>query len=425
MFLPKIKKPSTFLKYLLSYILVFAVLMAAFFLILRFQIAEVYSTQRTVRIQSQMEAVRDHLREEFLFLAQIDRLVVKNPDIVLSASLPEGKHILTAAQELLKYDGASKLISNIVFYSHHTDYLFSSLEYITYADGIFTLSLSPGIEARFDVAPYMDSNSEQLIWVGEGQAKFLIYFPSNSSVSKYIFFYILDTQTIQSQLQGLLSEEVPGVALLDAQGNYVTGSGFEPFASEIADIPLTPGVHPLTKNYSLFRSDDLFSGFSMAAVVSEDHVTNQVSLAYVNSSLSLLALSILGILVVYVAMLFTYRPLHRFVRTVIREPGKESNYLELLRTNYSNLTGRNLQLQKSLAGYREFVHKSILGSLLTQQYSLNPGQIDQIFEYISRAQKVMAVKIPESKDKTLLDRVVQQLKAAADARSPKGGVAHA
>ena len=413
MFLSKPKKLSTYLKYLLSYIFVFLVLMAAFFLILRVQLAETYNTQRTVRIQSQMSAIRDHLREEILFLSQIDTLVTKNPDIVLSASQPEGKHVLTAANELRKYDAASILINNIVYYSHRTEYLFSSLEYISYADGVFTLTMSPGIDSQFTIGPYMNSDSGQLIWLGDGQAKFLIYFPPNSTFSKYIYFYILDTQTIQSQLKGMLSEEVPAVALLDEQGNYVTGFGFDAYTSEITGKSLTPGIQPLSENSSMFFSGEIYSGFSLAAVVSEDYLADQVDKAFMKSSLSLLGLSIIGIGVVYLAMFFTYRPLHRFVNTVIREPGENRNFLEVLQNKYSSLNDRNHQLQESLAGYRDFARKNILGSLLTQQYSLNPVALDQIFDNISRSQKLMTVKVSKSTDNALPDRVAQQLMSAA------------
>lgn len=414
MFLSKLKKPSTYLKYLLSYILVFLVLMAAFFLILRVQLAETYRTQRTIRIQCQMEALRDHLREEFFLLSQIDSLLTEDPEIKLATYKSEGKYIRPTINELHEYAGSSDLINYIVYCSHYNGYVFSPPEYVSYTDGIFTFVNTAGKRTQFDTAPYMDCASGQLLWQEDGQAEYLIYFPPNRSEAKYIYFYVLDTRTIQSQLKGMLSDEVPAVALLDTRGRYVTGFGFDAYTSEIAGKSPTPGIQPLSKNFSMFLSGEIYSGFSLAAVVSEDYLASQVDTAFLRSFLSLLGLSMVGIGVVYLAMLFTYRPLHRFVNTVIREPGENKNYLDMLQNKYSSLNDHNLQLQESLAGYRDFARKNILGSLLTQQYSLNPVALDQIFDNISRTQKLMTVKVSKSRDNALPDRVARQLKSAVD-----------
>ena len=170
MFLSKLKKPSTYLKYLLSYILVFLVLMAAFFLILRVQLAETYSTQRTIRIQCQMEALRDHLREEFYLLSQIDSLLTEDPEIKLATYKSEGKYIRPTINELHEYAGSSDLINYIVYCSHYNGYVFSPPEYVSYTDGIFTFVNTAGKKTQFDTAPYMDYASGQLIWQEDGQA---------------------------------------------------------------------------------------------------------------------------------------------------------------------------------------------------------------------------------------------------------------
>jgi len=353
MLFPKIKKLSTFLKYLLSYILVFTVLMAAFFLILRSQLTEAYRSQRTARVLNQMEAIRAHLSEEIKFLNQTDAMITENSDIRLANYRTDSKYYRITDEELRKYAKSSSLINSIVYYSRYSGHVFSTVEYTTCTDGVFTFTNSAGKQAQFDPAPYMDADSGQLIWHDDGQMEYLFYFPKNQTAARFIYFYILDTRMLQSQMMALLSEEVPAVALLDTQGNYVTGSGFVGYIPSLEGISRSPGVQPLSDSHSLFLSDELYSGLHLAAVVSEDYLTQQVDSAFLNSVVSLLGLSLLGIGLVYVAMLFTYRPLQRLVKSLGHETGGHRRYLDLLSENYSELNSQKAQLEQTLAQYRE------------------------------------------------------------------------
>jgi len=352
-FFTKLKKPSTFLKYLASYVLLFTVLIAAFFLILRSQLTDVYGNQRNTRIQGQMEAACTHLRSEVLFLGQIDDLIARNGDITLAAYETDRKYVRATGAELLQYAKSSDLIDSIIYYSRQTDRMYSYVEYVTYADGVFTLTNAAGKRIRFDPTPYLDAKTGQLIWLDDGQTEYLFYFPPNASRSKSICFYVLDTKVIQSQLNSLLSEEVPAVALLDAQGNFVTGSGFEDYVPGMTVDAPAPGNRTLSDSHSLFLSDSVHSEFSLAAVVSEDYLTEQVDRSFVRAFFSLLGLSFLGIVLVYVAMLFTFRPLHRLVKSLTDDTNRHQNYLELISNNYSQLNEQKLRLEQTLAEYRE------------------------------------------------------------------------
>lgn len=353
MVLSKWKKPSTFLKYLLSYVLVFTVLMAAFFLILRSQLTESYASQRTARIQVQMDAVRAYMNDNFLFLTQTDTLITQNANIRLANYRSDQKYFHITDEELIKYAATSDLIDSIVYYSRYSNHVFSKMEYVTYNEGIFVLTNVAGKQAQFDPAPYMDADLGQLIWQDDGQTAHLFYFPKNQTLAKFIYFYILDTRVLQAQLNTLLSEEVPAVALLDAQGNYVTGSGFAAYIPALENIPLSTGSYNLSDSHSLFLSGNLHSDFSLAVVVSEDYLANQVGRAFMHAFISLLILSLLGIVVVYVSMQLTYRPLQRMVKNLGHEAGHRQNYLEVISEKYSALSYQKAQLEQALAEYRE------------------------------------------------------------------------
>ncbi len=379
MFLPKSKKLSTFLKYLLSYFLIFTVLMSAFFLILRTQLSEAYGSQQQERIRSQLSAVRDNLENEVIFLSLIDSMIVSNSDIVIAAYMTDGRYLSGAVRELNQYANSCLLLNTIVLHSFHNDHTFSSGLYTDYVDGQFILTNSNNKKTVFDPQPWLNVSSGQLIWLHKGGDSYLIYFPPHQNGARYLYLYILDTQVIRERLKGLLSEEVPAVVLLDAQGNCVTGYGMGEYASRIAEAYNGQTMVSLTDGNSILLSDALPSGFRVAAVISGDYLSHQVDQAFMKAFFSLLGLSVLGILVVYVAMLFTYRPLQRLAKNLGHETGRHQNYLELISKNYSALSDQKAQLEQTLAQYRKSLDRYLqrcayphdelgqLSSLLTEK----------------------------------------------------------
>ncbi len=368
MFFGKLRNAPTFLKYLLSYVLAFTVLIFCFFWILRGQLTEAYSQRQADRVVTQMEASVTHLFSEISFLAQTDSLITSNADIKLATYRAEGKYIRITARELRQYSSTSNLLEDIVYYSRVSDYVFCKTEYITYGDGCFRLIDSGNNETFFDPAPYMGAKSGQLIWQDDGQTEHLFYFPPNQSGAMYIYFYLLDTKVIQSQLSTLLSNEVLAVALLDSDGRYVTGSGFEPYESAVEGTAPMQGTLSLEDGTSIYISSPIQDGFVLATVVSGEVLKDQVNSAYVHSYLSMLGLGLVGICLVYAAMLLTYRPLHRLMETLGHETGRNQNYLEVISRNYSSLIQQKAELEQMLAAYRmntdalEYPHEE-LGNL--------------------------------------------------------------
>lgn len=352
--IPKMPKNfSTFLKYLFSYVLIFTVLMAVFFLILRSQLADSYQARQTERVQTQMASAGNHLLSEIKFLNQTDILIIGNADIKLATYRADPKYWRITHLALEQYAKSSSLIDNIMYYTRFSDRIISTREYVTLSDGVFAITNEAQQTVLFDPAPYLDNPVSQLIWLEGEAARYLLWFPSNPANSSYLYFYTLDTQVIHSQLKTLLSNDVVAVALLDGQGRCVTGSGFQDYAAALEGKQPTQGIYPMEDGTSLYLSAPIQDGFVLAAVVSGEALKQQVSGAFFHSYLNLLSLSLVGIALVYVAMLFTYRPLQRLVKSLGHEAGRHQNYLELISENYSALSDQKAQLEATLAQYRQ------------------------------------------------------------------------
>lgn len=344
---------STFLKYLVSYVLVFSVLMLCFFFVLRSQLEEAYESRQSDRVFAQMDAASAHLTSEITFLVQTDELLQGNADIRRANYLTDSKYWRAINQELEQYASASSLIRSIVYHARLSDHVFSTMEYVTQQDDIYRISKDGRKFILFDPRSYLGSNSGQLIWLENTDVEYLLWLPANQTDTRQLYFYVLDTSLIQSQLNTLLSNEVVAVGLLDSQGRCVTGSGFGPYESALQGTAMNPGARQLNDDYQLYVSRPIQDGFTLAAVVSGDVLQAQVSQAFVRSYFAMLGLSLVGIVLVCLAMSFTYKPLHALVTALGHSTGRHENYLDLIARQYLEMNSQKAQLEQTLAEYRE------------------------------------------------------------------------
>lgn len=388
------KKPvniSTFAKYLLSYIAIFSVLIGGFFLILRSQLETQYYNQRTDQIQQQLDSLGTHIESQIAALAQTDSLIAANVDIVLSSYITDSKYYRSTYDELIQYARSSNLIDSIVYKSNRSSRIFSTSCYVTYDGTVFSLTNAAMHELVFDPTPYIDASTGQLVWLQNDSASALLYFPPIRSQSASIYYYILDTGFLQAQLKSLLSAEVVAVALTDRQGTPVCGINYDPEAYTLLQPPPESGIYPLEGSQALCVSNSLRSGFAVQAVISEDFLLDQVNTSFMTSYISLLLLSILGIILVYGAMCATYRPLQKLTQTLAPATNTK-NHLEILSQNISQLHSQKQQLQESLQNYRTFFQKELLGSSLSSQHAIEPAVLDRIFSAASESDQLLVVK---------------------------------
>ena len=408
------RNASTFIKYLFSYAALFSVLILAFFFILRSQLVDKYYSQRTDQILQQMDSMESYLDTELIFLAQIDELIAANPDIKLATYTTEGKYYRVTNEELIQYAKSSTLIHSIVYYSKYSDHVFSTGDYVSYRDGVFTLINSNANRIEFDPTPYYNATTGQLIFLHNEEAEYLLYFPCNRSKATYLYFYVLDTSVLQSQIKGLVSEEVPAVALVDHEGNYVTGSNFKSFTPMLDEISLVPGIYLLDDLHSLCVSNGLRSGFSLVAILSNDFLSEQVNSTFLNAYISLLVISVLGILLIYIAMETTYGPLKRLIQTVDPASSDNRNYVERLSARFTELTNQKEQLQQSLASYRLIVQKDLLDSTLAQQFEVDSDSLDRVFDAVTSDSEVLVLNVSGIQNNSVLEHTTKQLTKALE-----------
>lgn len=104
-------------------------------------------------------------------------------------------------------------------------------------------------------------------------------------------------------------------------------------------------------------------------------------------------LSILGIILIYIAMQTTYGPLKRLIQIVDPASTTNQNYVERLPTRFTELTDQKEQLQQSLANYRLIVQKDLLDSTLAQQFEVDSDSLNRIFEAVTLDSEVIVINV--------------------------------
>ena len=377
---------ATALKYFFSYLIIITVLIAGFFLILKEQITTDYFSYRSQQAQTQLDSMAEQFADNLLFLSQVDGALVSDLELIEGRYKEANAYNYQALTELREYASTTKLISSIVYMPKKTNIPLSTQLPVSYQEGIFHITTASLISVAFDPAPYLNQSTGQLVFAANENGQFLLYFPSISARANYIFFYILDTQDLQQQLKGITSEETPSIALIDENGQLAVSVHPEALLPYLGTIPQENGVYPQDDATSICFHGRISRGFSMVSLLSHDFLANQINQAFASCYLGLLLLSIVGFLLVLLAMRITYLPLHRLTQRIVPNADSRQGYLNQLESAFSAAETQNQLLKGKLDNYRLSMQKSLLDSIVIAQY---PGataslDIDQFFDSTAR-----------------------------------------
>lgn len=399
----------TYIQYFLSYLIIFTVLIAGFFFILRNQITQRYFRQLTVQAQEQLDSIALQFSDDIMYLSSVDNSIASNASLLSARYEAEENYQLTIYTELQKYASSTKSINSIIYLSKTSDTLISTRYPMEYRDGMFYFLKTGEPSLAFDIFSYYGTSFDQLIYLSGGSMEELIYLPSGSPDSNYLFFYTLDISDIRQQFAGIVSPGLPSIALVDADGQVAVSTGDPAIASYLKHIPLSEGVYELDDSNSLCVRTGIPGGFSVVALISNDALLHQINTAFANSYVMLLLLGILGFLLVLAAMRITYVPLHHLTKKLVSDADPHNSHLELLDQAFSSATEQNKLLQDKLDHYQLSMKKSLLNSVVFSSYSKDPAlvpNIDQFFDM--KANNEFFVLCIKTEDKPLSDSQLQQ-----------------
>lgn len=392
-------KGKTYVRYFFSYFIIFSLLILGFFFVVRTQFSKKYLEQLSIQSEAQVDNVVEELRDDLVFLSQIDESLCTNIQLIMSRHSTGGWQEYQAYQEIKKYDFSNKLINAICYLPNNANRVLTSNYTAFYEDDIFRIIDVKQYEEDqvfyFDPEPYFNDSSGQLIPVYNDTDSRLIYFPAQNVRREYIFFYILDTNEIRQRMKSLVSDAMPAVAFIDADGRIITGINSEQFEPYMDSFKLEDGIHEIEANSSIYVNHGISKGFSVISLISNDSLHRQLGEAFANAYLILFLIGCVGFGLVLFAMKITYKPLRELTQKIVSDTSLGNEYLEQLDAAFTNMLEQNQLLEVKFENYRRSVKKTLLDSVLSSNYA--DGQstlpnIDQLFDPRLR-KKIYAVQM--------------------------------
>ena len=385
----------TSVKYFISYLIIISVLIVGFFFIIKDQFTKSFLDHRMEQAQTQLSHIVETLQDNLNYLSKVDSTLANDMELLENRYSTTGTTSYAAHQELLEYASTTKLISSIVYYSKRTNTLLSTQVPVTYTDGIFTITNAYPNTVAFDPAPYYNAASGQLVYLCADKVEYLLYFPPTKEHANYIFFYLLDSADLKQQFKGLISEETIAVALIDQDRNPAIVINEQNLADYTDDIIPEKGTYQVDPSTYLCIQPGIGGGFSLVSVVSHESLAAHLNEAFAVSYPPLIGLSILGFLLILLAMRITYTPLHKLTKKIIPNPDPRQGYLSQLESAFSETQGQNELLKDTLENYRSSVQKALLDSVASsrQPNSFSSlSDIDQLFDQ-SPGRKLFVIRV--------------------------------
>lgn len=372
---------KTAIKYFLSYLIIFTVLIGGFFFIIRRQITNAYFEYRSEQARAQLDRIADIFKDNLTYLSQVDASLSSDLELIEGRYKDANGYNYQALMELREYASTTKIISSIVYLPKKTNIPLSTLLPVSYVDGVFYIRDSSMKTVSFDPSQYLGSLSGRIVFVSNEETSHLIYFPAISVRANYMFFYILDAQDLKQQLSGIASDEMPSIALVDSKNRIAVGVQEEALKNYLTDLPEENGIYRMDRATSLCIHTEKSKGFSIISLLSHDFLLQQINTAFASSYLALLLLSIFGFMLVILAMRITYVPLHRLTKKIVPDADRKLGYINQLEDAFTQAQTENEKLKEKVENYRLSMQKSLLDTIAVQNTSGDASsiEIDQLF----------------------------------------------
>ena len=340
----------TLLRYFLSYFLVAGILLLSFVLIAYNLLAGAVSERIYAQTEQRLDYVASRLEAELQSAFELNAALTGNIDIILSRYDDSAYGQFMAGRRINDFAGINPFIDTAVFYDREDGRVFSSRRYVECQDGVFSI-FAGDTRLDFDLQKYQDVRLQQLVYVDNGEAAYLIYCPATSALAGYDAFYILNLVELKNLLAGALSDDVTYVAFLDGEGRVVAESG-QADAVQNADESVSLGF-------------TVRNPFTITARISSASMLAQFNTVLQRTFYTLIGLSAVAMLLVFLAMRSTYMPLRKLTQKFVKEPEPEQGYIEQLDRVFSHTMSENRSLQSKINQYRLSMQKSVLDALIS------------------------------------------------------------
>lgn len=369
----------TYIKYVLSYLIIVAALMIGFIFIVRKQLSQHFNKQFYEQAKIQLDSLADYFNESIISINQVHSSLKSNIPLITSLYSKEALANYQAFLAIQQHDICSSQINGIIYMPTDTKHVTSTNHWVTYEKGVFCITMPNNQSIVFDPSSYYDSDYGQIIYLSNENTGALAYFPPTKAHAKYILFYLLDFTDLEWQMKAITSDTMPAVALVNKDNQIITGINIEQLVSHMDTLPAKADESQTYYSGSLVQTQ-INNDLLLISLVSDDFLSTEINIALASTYKTLLLLGAIGLILVLFSMKITYVPLHKLTQRVIPNVTASQGYIKQLDSAFTFAAEQNQSLKDKLENYRISMQKSLFDSMMDSQPSITASNIDQFFD---------------------------------------------
>ena len=308
-------KYRTFLQYFLTYLALLLLALTGILMLLNGSIKQEMMTNYENQAASRIESLSEQLSGQFTNLNQIAFAILNNYDLLYSRYNKTDYSRVVIAQELDKYINGDTLLQSIIYLDLKNSDV-HSLQSGVIMDGEFfyvTPSNQPSTQCQVPYRELLETSVGKLTVYPNPSVSsdepLLLFTPAQQSESSAVFFTI-NYNAFLKLLEMCLAPGTPAIVIVDAESRPLISAGsLQSFSSEEGNTYQTFSIQHTTLQ--------LYAAF-------DENVLNDVIFqAFKGVYWGILLIGIVGVLISFIFLKFTYYPLHRLASQLTAAyPGK-------------------------------------------------------------------------------------------------------
>lgn len=368
-------------KYILSYLSVILVLFSGFSFIIQEQLVRHFYQQYCDQTTLQLSHLADYINKSIISIEQIHSSLQKDVTLIDYRYSSDGYSDYEATNAIKQLDSLSNYINCIVYVPLDSQKVISTNHWVTYDSSVFSILPQNNRLITFDPTPYYNTSYGHLIYVSNGNSGELIYFPGQSATSDHILFYIIDTTTLVWQMNPIMSDFISSIALISHDKQIIAGVNADQLAAKLDSVVLEDGVQNIDDSFAIIIKN-IHGDFSVVSLISNGFLYDKIHNVLSDAYLTLILLLFASLAVVFLAMKFTYKPLHELLNKVLPEHSSSQSYVAQLNEAFDSMTEYNHMLKDKLEQYRVSLQKDLLGRVISScsDASISASCLDAFFD---------------------------------------------
>lgn len=374
------KGNSTFIKYILSYIIVLGVSFIGFTCVFQYKIKEEYVNNLNTQNITSINNIASLIGSSITEINQTQSILERNTNLILTRYSEDQMIHYNALRDLKNQLAGNILISDILYINLLEDTVISTDNLVKYMDGSYYIHIDR--EAiRIPVDDLTSSVEGKYTILKAKKRNLILYSPAHNS-TRYSFIFLINELELKKLMQ--IDNDMYSIMLTDLDNNPIYGINqekLEPYLSELKEYE--HGIYELEDGPIAYIAPSFNNLFKITAISERELLLNTVDMVFKGTYLIFAIIAILSIILIVISMKMTYGPLYKLTKKLTLGANTQCNCIEQIHEVIIDAKAKNQELQGKINDYRVVMQRSILDNIVLESNSKSItqdiAQIDNFF----------------------------------------------